>query len=116
MQVVILCGGKGTRAYPLTAHVPKPMLPIGGVPILVHIMTLFAEQGHTEFVLAVGHHQSVIRDYFSNSAHPWNVDVVDTGNDTDTGDRILSCRDYQRCCVASTKARMPSFWRAITPR
>ena len=96
MQVVILCGGKGTRAYPLTAHVPKPMLPIGGVPILVHIMTLFAEQGHTEFVLAVGHHQSVIRDYFNTAKHPWSVDVVDTGNDTDTGDRILRCRHRLR--------------------
>lgn len=92
MQVVILCGGKGTRAYPLTAHVPKPMLPIGGVPILVHLMTLFEEQGHTEFVLAAGHHQGIVREYFRDTAQRWDVQIVDTGNDTDTGDRIRRCR------------------------
>ena len=51
MQVLILCGGKGTRAYPYTEHLPKPMLPINGQPILIHVMRIFAEQGHKEFIL-----------------------------------------------------------------
>lgn len=96
MQVVILCGGKGTRAYPLTEQIPKPMLEIGGTPILVHLMTLFAEQGHTEFVLAVGYRQSVIREYFARHTHGWDVTIVDTGTESDTGDRLMQCRHILR--------------------
>ena len=55
MQVLILCGGKGTRAYPFTDHIPKPMLPICGTPILLHVMRIFAQQGHREFILSVGY-------------------------------------------------------------
>jgi len=55
MQVVILAGGKGTRAYPFTEYLPKPMMPVGGKPMLVQIMQLFAAHGHTEFILSLGH-------------------------------------------------------------
>jgi glucose-1-phosphate cytidylyltransferase len=72
------------------------MLEIGGEPILVHLMTLFAEQGHTEFVLALGYRQSVIRDYFAGNGRGWDITMVDTGLDTDTGDRILRCRPVLR--------------------
>jgi glucose-1-phosphate cytidylyltransferase len=92
MQVVILCGGKGTRAYPYTDHLPKPMLPVDGTPILLHVMRIFAEQGHTEFVLAVGYRKEVIRDYFDRKKLDWSVRLVDTGLETGTGGRILGCR------------------------
>ncbi|MBI4718052.1 MAG: NTP transferase domain-containing protein, partial [Planctomycetes bacterium] len=55
MKVVILCGGKGTRSYPFTEYFPKPMMPICGTPILVHLMEIYAHQGFTDFVLAAGH-------------------------------------------------------------
>jgi len=91
VQVVILCGGKGRRAWPLTDEVPKPMLPIGGSPVLVHLMQLFADQGHREFVLSVGYRQEVIRDYFLGRHNDWRVDIVDTGEHADTGERLRGC-------------------------
>ena len=93
MKVVILCGGKGMRAFPLTEVVPKPMVPIGGTPILVHLMQLFADQGYRDFVLAAGHQQVVIQRYFANPPDGWQVDVVDTGPETDTGERLRQCRE-----------------------
>ena len=94
MKVVILCGGKGTRSYPFTEYIPKAMMPIGGQPIIVHLMKLYAMQGFREFVLAAGHRQEILRDYFHNKYSEWNVNVLDTGLDSDTGERILKCADY----------------------
>ncbi len=93
MKVVILCGGKGIRAFPFTEYLPKPMMPVGGAPILVQVMRIYIEQGVTDFVLAVGHRREVIDDYFSGKSLGANVEVVDTGEDTDTGGRIHACRD-----------------------
>lgn len=92
MQVVILCGGKGTRAYPYTETLPKPMLPVHGTPILMHVMHLYADQGYRDFVLSVGYRSEVIRDYFDRKQMDWNVQLVDTGDETGTGGRILGCR------------------------
>ena len=92
MQVVILCGGKGTRAYPYTEYIPKPMLPVAGQPILLHVMQIYASQGHLEFVLSVGCHKEVIIDYFDRKLLDWEVQFVDTGEDTDTGGRIEKLR------------------------
>ncbi|HAZ62453.1 MAG TPA: glucose-1-phosphate cytidylyltransferase [Armatimonadetes bacterium] len=66
MKVVILCGGFGTRLREETDHRPKPMLPIGGQPILWHIMKLYAHQGFNEFVLCLGYRGEMIKDYFLN--------------------------------------------------
>lgn len=96
MQVVILCGGKGTRAYPFTDYLPKPMLPINGTPILVYVMRIFAQQGHTEFILSLGHRKEVIIDYFDRKDFGWNVQFVDTGADTDTGGRVANCQHLLR--------------------
>jgi glucose-1-phosphate cytidylyltransferase len=93
MQVVILAGGAGTRAYPFTEYLPKPMMPVAGKPVVVRVMELYASQGFTDFILSVGHRKEVIIDYFNNRATGWNVQVVDTGQDTDTGGRVLKCRD-----------------------
>lgn len=92
MQVVILCGGKGTRAYPYTDYLPKPMLPINGQPILIHVMRLFAEQGHKEFILSLGYRKEVIIDYFHKKRLDWDVKLIDTGDETDTGGRIEKCK------------------------
>jgi glucose-1-phosphate cytidylyltransferase len=92
MQIVILCGGKGTRAYPYTDYLPKPMLPINGQPIVMHVMRIFAEQGHKEFILSLGYRKEVIMDYFHQKMMDWDVQLVDTGDDTDTGGRIEKCK------------------------
>lgn len=94
MKVVILCGGKGARAYPFSDYLPKPMMPIGGAPIMVQILRLFMAQGFNEFVLAAGHRKSVLDDYFQGKEIGAQVDIVDTGEDADTGERILRCRDW----------------------
>ncbi len=92
MQVVILAGGSGTRAYPFTEYLPKPMMPVGGKPILLRVMDIYARQGITDFVLSVGHRKEVILDYFEGRSFGWNVQIVDTGATTDTGGRIWGCR------------------------
>ena len=62
--------------------------------MLVHLMRLFADQGHREFVLAVGHHQEIIRDYFAREHHGWSIEIVDSGLDADTGDRLQRCLSH----------------------
>lgn len=94
MKVVILCGGKGTRSYPFTEYFPKVMMPVNGTPILVHLMRTYASQGFTDFVLAGGHRIEMLHDYFSGRFRDWNVKIVDTGADADTGDRIFRCADH----------------------
>ncbi|MBU0671005.1 glucose-1-phosphate cytidylyltransferase [Patescibacteria group bacterium] len=64
MKTIILCGGKGTRLQEETEYKPKPMIAIGGVPILVHIMKIYAYYGHKEFILCLGYKADVIKDYF----------------------------------------------------
>ena len=92
-KVVILCGGKGVRAYPFTEYLPKPMLPVNGSPILVHIIKSFIAQGFRDFVLAAGYRKNVIDDYFENKDLGARVTIVDTGEGRDTGGRILACKD-----------------------
>lgn len=92
--VVILCGGKGTRSYPYTEYMPKVMMPIQGVPIIVHLMRIYAAQGFTNFVLAAGHRKEMLLDYFDGRFPDWKIRIVDTGDDADTGDRILRCGTY----------------------
>jgi glucose-1-phosphate cytidylyltransferase len=93
MKVLIMCGGKGTRSYPFTEYYPKPMMPICGTPILIHLMRIYARQGFTEFVLSAGHRKEILEDYFDRRFREWTVEIVDTGEDADTGDRIIRCAD-----------------------
>jgi glucose-1-phosphate cytidylyltransferase len=90
---VILCGGKGTRAYPHTLEVPKPLLEVAGRPILSHVMELYAEQGFERFVLAAGFKQDLVADFARTVPSRWDVEVVDTGEETNTGGRLRLCRD-----------------------
>lgn len=94
MNVVILCGGKGTRSYPFTEYFPKPMMPICGTPILVHLMRIYSQQGFSRFVLSAGHRKEILDDYFDGRFPNWDITIVDTGDDADTGDRILRCAEY----------------------
>lgn len=94
MKVVILCGGKGTRFYPFTEYFPKAMMPLGGTPVVVHLMRIYAAQGFREFILAAGHRREILLDYFDGRFKDWQVRVVDTGDDADTGERLLRCRSH----------------------
>ncbi len=117
MKVVILAGGFGTRISEESHLKPKPMIEIGGKPILWHIMKTYSEQGFNEFVICAGYKQHVIKewfaDYFLNTSdvtfdftkensitihnrrtEPWKVTIVDTGLNTMTGGRIKRVKDY----------------------
>jgi glucose-1-phosphate cytidylyltransferase len=88
--VVILCGGRGTRLQEKTADIPKPLVEIGGRPIVWHVIQLYAVQGFREFVLLTGYKGEQIQAFADETAWPEGVSVecVDTGLDTPTGGRI----------------------------
>lgn len=116
MKVVILAGGLGTRISEESHLKPKPMIEIGELPILVHIMKIYAAQGFNEFIICAGYKQSVIKEYFAHyflynndvtfdmqsnqriihnvSKDNWKVTVVDTGLNTQTGGRIKRIQKY----------------------
>jgi len=117
MKIVILAGGKGTRISEESHLRPKPMVEIGGRPILWHIMKMYSHYGFNDFIICAGYKQEVIKDYFanyflhnnditfdfsqsgktiihSNSVEPWKVTVVDTGLNTMTGGRIKRIQQY----------------------
>ena len=116
MKVVILAGGFGTRLSEETVLKPKPMVEIGGKPILWHIMKIYAAQGFNEFVICLGYKGYVIKEYFANyflhqsdvtfdiannkmtihntSADDWKVTLVDTGLNTMTGGRVKRIKQY----------------------
>ena len=93
MKTVILCGGRGTRAHPHTAEIPKPLLEVADRPVLRHVMDIFAGQGLHDFVLAAGYRADLIRQFAGGLPAEWSVDVVDTGVDANTGERVLHVRE-----------------------
>lgn len=116
MKVVILAGGLGTRLSEETVARPKPMVEIGGKPILWHIMKLYSHYGFNDFVICLGYKGYIIKEYFSNYflhtsdvtidllhnktevhqqfAEPWKVTLVDTGDHTMTGGRVKRVAPY----------------------
>jgi glucose-1-phosphate cytidylyltransferase len=89
MDVVILCGGRGHRFKEFTDAVPKPLIPIGGRPILWHIMRYYEDFGFRNFILCLGYMGNEIRTYFGGeNARRWNITFAETGLDTNTGGRI----------------------------
>lgn len=116
MKVVILAGGLGTRISEESHLKPKPMIEIGELPILVHIMKIYSSQGFNEFIICAGYKQRVIKEYFAHyflynndvtfemqsnkriihntSSDNWKVTVVDTGLNTQTGGRIKRIQKY----------------------
>ena len=96
MNVVILCGGQGTRAYPQTRRMPKALMPVGDVAIVEQVMRIYASFGYWDFVLSVGYLKEQIIEYFENAQHRygWKVTCVDTGDTTDTGGRVLGVKEH----------------------
>lgn len=118
MKVVILCGGRGTRIRAVTEDIPKPMIPVGGLPIVWHVMRYYAQWGHNEFVLCLGHRGEAIKEFFLNydsfrndftvtlgpkksveyhgnqDADGWRITLADTGIEAMTGARIRRVRRY----------------------
>lgn len=93
MKVAILCGGKGTRFQPLSESMPKPMARIGEMPILEHIMRIYAHQGFEEFVLLLGYKGGVILDYFTENHPDWPIEFKFTGVNAKTGERVFKAKD-----------------------
>ena len=95
MKVVILCGGKGTRLRELTKEMPKPLIEVGGRPILWHIMKLYAHYGFKDFVLCLGYKGNMIKKYFQNNPEEgWNIQMIDTGKDTKKAERLMKIKDF----------------------
>jgi glucose-1-phosphate cytidylyltransferase len=93
--VVILCGGKGTRMWPLTSETPKPLINIGEKAALWHLMKKYSAHGHNHFILCLGHLKEKIIDYFSQSENidpNWKIDFIDTGLDTPKSERIAKVK------------------------
>ena len=86
-KTIILAGGYGTRLGDVTDTIPKPMVEIGGIPIIVHIMNHYAHYGHNDFYVALGYKADYIKKYFDNFNSKWNIKLIDTGVDTQTGGR-----------------------------
>lgn len=93
--VVILCGGRGTRLQEQTAYMPKPLVEIGGRPILAHVLEIYSSQGFDEAILATGYKGEMIEEYISGSGweRRMNVSCVDTGEETPTGGRLWRLRN-----------------------
>src|ERR671922_1968814 len=87
--VVILCGGRGTRLREQTETIPKPLVEIGGRPILWHVIRIYAEQGFERFVLCLGHRGEMIDEFVRSDGLPADltIECVDTGEETPTGGR-----------------------------
>lgn len=95
MKTVILCGGFGTRIREWTEEIPKPLVEVGGKPILWHVMQIYAQFGYTDFVLCLGYLGEKIPAYFAKNPEPdWNIEFVDTGENTETGGRIKLIQQY----------------------
>ena len=116
MKVVILAGGLGTRLSEETILKPKPMVEIGGMPILWHIMKIYSAHGFNDFIVCLGYKGYVVKEYFANyflhksdvtidlsnnsikvhdsQAEPWKITLVDTGNESMTGGRIKRVQEH----------------------
>ena len=94
MKVIILAGGFGTRLSEYTDSIPKPMVPIGGKPILHHIMQFYAKFSHKDFYVALGYKGDVIKKYFNKIQTDWKINLVDTGENSMTGGRVKRMQEY----------------------
>ncbi len=102
-QVVILCGGRGTRLQERTSELPKPLVEIGGMPIVWHVVNIYAAQGFERFLLCAGYMGDQLAAFVAHAAWPAGIEVecVDTGLDTPTGGRVHRIRERlaERFCL-----------------
>ena len=94
MKTVILAGGLGTRLAEYTDSIPKPMVQIGDKPILSHIMNFFQSFGYDDFIIAAGYKKEIIIDYYKNTKEFKNLKIIDTGENSMTGGRLLRLKSY----------------------
>ncbi|MDC1053655.1 sugar phosphate nucleotidyltransferase [Candidatus Pelagibacter sp.] len=94
MKVVILAGGLGTRLAEYTSTIPKPMVKIGEEPILSHIIRIFKSYNYKDFIIAAGYKKEIIMDYYKNSKEFNDIKIIDTGEKTMTGGRILRLKSF----------------------
>ena len=93
MKVIILSGGYGTRLSEYTDAIPKPMVKIGDLPILVHIMKSYSKYNFNDFVIALGYKGEMIKKYFEKNSTNWNIKLIDTGEKTMTGGRLKRLKE-----------------------
>ena len=94
MKVILLAGGLGTRISEYTDTIPKPMVQIGGKPILWHIMNLYAKYKYNNFLVALGYKGEVIKKYFYKKSNEWNIELIETGEKTMTGGRVKRLQKF----------------------
>jgi glucose-1-phosphate cytidylyltransferase len=117
MKVVLFCGGMGLRMREASERIPKPMIPVGNRPLLLHLMKYYAHFGHTEFILCLGYNAHIIKEYFLNyrealandfilseggrrvellrsDIQDWRITFIDSGLRANVGQRLLSVRDH----------------------
>ena len=94
MKVVLLAGGFGTRLSEYTKTIPKPMIEVGGQPMLIHIMKQYVKYGFKDFYIALGYRGEIIKKFFNKKFFDWNVNLIETGNKTMTGGRLKRLKKY----------------------
>lgn len=94
MKVVLLAGGFGTRLSEYTKTIPKPMINIGGKPMLLHIMKLYAKYGFKDFYIALGYKGETIKKFFNKKFFDWNINLIETGRNTMTGGRLKRLKKH----------------------
>ncbi len=95
MKVVILAGGLGTRLQELTKTIPKPMVKVGGKPLIEHIMQHYSNYGYKDFYIALGYKGKLIKRYFKKKKFKrWNINLIETGKNTMTGGRLKRLSKY----------------------
>ena len=94
MKVILLAGGFGTRLSEYTKTIPKPMINIGGKPMLLYIMKHYAKYGFKDFYIALGYKSEIIKKFFSKKFFDWNINLIETGRNTMTGGRLKRLKKY----------------------
>ena len=94
MKVVLLAGGFGTRLSEYTKTIPKPMIDIGGKPMLLYIMEQYAKYGFKDFYIALGYRGELIKKFFNKKFFDWNINLIETGINTMTGGRLKRLKNY----------------------
>ena len=94
MKVILLAGGLGTRLSEYTKTIPKPMIDIGGKPMLFHIMKHYAKYGYKDFYIALGYRGEIIKKFFNKNFFDWNINLIETGKNTMTGGRLKRLKKY----------------------